>query len=438
MASVAVVAATVLAVAGVDAWVAAATTRGAETLSANALRSVELADDMRWQLSRLGPTGAEERTGRQALEWLARDVATYEPLATFEGERKEWLTLAGLTRDLSADMAGDDRTALDRDARSAVESVNRLIALNRAEADAIGHQLLVLGRKQVLVDALAGAVVVLVVAQVAGSRLRALSREHRAAARSLQLVESKNRELEAFAARAAHDLRTPLVPIHSLASMIVRAGRDEEDVRRAGRIVGAASRMSAIIEAMLVFSRSGHLPRGRCALRSVLDDVVEELASVMEGAVLRISVTESDIACAPEVLGQILRNVLGNALKYRAPDRPCVLEVGSRLEHAWVTVDVTDNGMGMDQPSARRAFEPFFRASAQGTGHGLGLAIVESYVRALGGTVQLSSELGVGTRISLRLPRAAAAPPAGVDAALHEGLPQPVLGELGVSPSRAS
>src|SRR5512135_191944 len=89
--SVAVVGGMVLLVGAVDAWVASATARGTEALSENALRSVELADDMRWQLSRLLPPVAagrpEDAAGQQAVQWLARDVQAYEALATFEGER---------------------------------------------------------------------------------------------------------------------------------------------------------------------------------------------------------------------------------------------------------------------------------------------------------------------------------------------------------------
>ncbi|MGZ3447015.1 MAG: sensor histidine kinase, partial [Myxococcaceae bacterium] len=85
--------------------------------------------------------------------------------------------------------------------------------------------------------------------------------------------------------------------------------------------------------------------------------------------------------------------------------RSCVVEIGTRVDDRWVTLEVADNGIGMEAIAARRAFEPFFRASADGNGHGLGLAIVDSYLRALGGSVQLGSEPGVGTRVSLRLPR---------------------------------
>ena len=71
---------------------------------------------------------------------------------------------------------------------------------------------------------------------------------------------------------------------------------------------------------------------------------------------------------------------------------------------------VDDNGIGMDRRIVRRAFEPFFRASTDRPGNGLGLAIVDRYVRALGGSVALSSRTGVGTRIEVRLPRVAAVP----------------------------
>jgi signal transduction histidine kinase len=419
-----VVTATVLVVGGVDAWVADATARGAEGLSANALRSVELAHDMRWQLSRLEPasTGRTEQPA-QALEWLVRDIDSYEPLATFEGERPEWLTLAGLAHRMGEAMARGDRLAVSRDATTAAESVDRLIAINRTEAGAIGHGMLVLGRRQLLVDALGGALVLLVVVQVAASRLRAMARERQAAARTVEILESKNRELEAFAARAAHDLRTPLVPIHGLASLIVRSGRDEADARLAGRIVGAASRMSAIIEAMLAFSRSGRLPRGRSEVRAVVSEVLEELVPTGEGADLHVAPVEAVVDCPPEVLGQILRNVIGNALKYRAPQRRCRLDIAIRKQPAWVTIDIVDNGTGMDPGAARRAFEPFFRATSDGTGHGLGLAIVDSYVRALRGSVELASEVGVGTRVSILLPRSVAAASGSQGAAAPEVYP---------------
>ncbi|HTS79864.1 MAG TPA: HAMP domain-containing sensor histidine kinase [Myxococcaceae bacterium] len=401
--------AAIAAVVGVDAWAAEATARGAETLSANALRSVELAEDMRWQLARLkhapsGPEGLEPSTA-QALLWLKRDVRAYEQLATFEGERPEWLTLAGLTQDLGEALARGDEPMASRAAESAAESAERLIALNRAEADAIGAQVVRLGRSQVLADALAGVVVLLAFAQVARARLRSLEREREAIARSLEGMENKNRELEAFAGRVAHDLRSPLTPVQALAGLLGRGGQGEAEVRRiAGRIAGAASRMSDVIDAMLAFSRSGRLSPGECTARSVVAEVLEELGPAREGAELRVDLPDALVACTPEVLGQIVRNLVGNSLKYRSPDRPCRVDIHGALGLQSLTLTVADNGIGMEPGAARRAFEPFFRASEDRPGNGLGLAIVDRYVGALGGSVALQSHPGIGTRVDVRLP----------------------------------
>jgi len=406
----------IVVVVGVDAWAAIATANGARDLSTSALRSVELAEDMRWQLSQvpLAPEGAWTKPVSgplQPLLWLERDVRAYEPLATFDGERPEWLTLSGLTRALREAISRGDRAGAERAAASARESVERLIALNRLEASAIGSQLVGLGRPQVVIDGLAGVVVVLALAQVARSRLRALEWERAAVARSLEAVESQNRELEAFAGRVAHDLRSPLTPVQALAGLLARGGHSEAEIRRiSGRIGNAASRMSGVIDAMLTFSRSGQIPPGECSLTTVVTDVLEELGQVREEVDLRIGVPEAQVACSSEVLGQILRNLVGNAIKYRASERRCQVEISGATEGVMVQLAVADNGIGMDSEAARRAFEPFFRASPDRAGHGLGLAIVERYVQALRGSATLTSQPGLGTRVEIRLPCARRVP----------------------------
>ena len=429
-------------VVGVDAWTAIATARGARDLSTNALRSVELAEDMRWQLSHVVPGAEALGSGStadafQALLWLDRDVQAYEPLATFEGERPEWDTLSRLTRQLADELARNDASAAGHTAAAAHESVERLIDLNRLEADTIGSQLVGLGRPQVVADALAGVVVVLALAQVARARLRALERERAAIASSLEAVESKNRELEAFAGRVAHDLRSPLTPVQALAGMLVRGVQGDAEVKRvAGRIAGAASRMSDIIEAMLAFSRSGQLPSGESSLQTAVDEVLEELGPARMDADVTVNVPDASVACAPEVLGHIVRNLVGNALKYRAPERRCQVAIDGALGAHQVAITVTDNGVGMGRDAARRAFEPFFRASADRAGHGLGLAIVDRYVRALGGSVSLSSESGEGTRVEVVLPRAPAfGSPASVDGAV--AVPPPPSAEAGATRIRS-
>jgi signal transduction histidine kinase len=108
------------------------------------------------------------------------------------------------------------------------------------------------------------------------------------------------------------------------------------------------------------------------------------------------------------VLGQILRNLIGNAVKFRARSRPLKITVSTQDVGPMVELVVEDNGVGMESERAKQAFEPFHRAlvDREVPGHGLGLAIVERTASALGGTTDLSSVPDGGTRIVLRLPRA--------------------------------
>jgi signal transduction histidine kinase len=397
----------------VDAWTAEVTAQAAQALSVNALRSGELSEEMRWQLVRLTPgpgvPAGLEPSSAQALLRLGRDVAAYEKLVTSDEERREWKQLSRFSRELAdAWSRGDDEWATHA-AAGASAAAERLIVLNHADADAIGNELVSLGRSQIAIDTFAGAIALFAFAQVTRARLRSLERERSAIARHLGAVEQKNRELEAFAGRVAHDLRAPLTPVHALAGLLVRGGQGEGDVRRlAGKIVASTSRMSSLIDAMLAFSQSGRPPAGECLAGPVVAEVLEELRPESGGAEIRVEVPEARMGCAPEVFAQILRNLVGNALKYRSTERPARVQVTGTLGLQTLTLAVEDNGIGMAPRAARRAFEPFFRASADRPGHGLGLAIVDRYVRALGGSIELTSKLGVGTHVEVRLPAAPA------------------------------
>jgi signal transduction histidine kinase len=397
----------------VDAWTAEVTAQATQALSVNAIRSGELAEEIRWQLVRLTPgpgiPAGLDPSSAQALVRLARDVSAYEKLATSDEERREWEQLSRFSRELADAWSHEDDDWATHAAAGASASAEQLIALNHADADAIGSELVSLGRSQIAIDAFAGAVALFAFAQVARARVRSLERERSAIARHLGAVEEKNRELEAFAGRVAHDLRAPLTPVHALAGLLVRGGQGEGDVRRiAGKIVASTTRMSSLIDAMLAFSQSGRPPSGECLAGSVLAEVLEELRPESEGAEIHVELPEARLSCAPEVFAQIVRNLVGNALKYRCAERPARVQITGTLGLQMLTLIVEDNGIGMSSRAVCRAFEPFFRATVDRPGHGLGLAIVDRYVRALGGSIALNSDPGVGTRVEVRLPGAPA------------------------------
>jgi len=264
-----------------------------------------------------------------------------------------------------------------------------------------------LRRREVVIDGIAGLTTLLVVLQMGLAHLRSIDRERRLAERNLALVVEKNHALEAFAARAAHDLRAPLHPIRVFADLIVLDRESPEQVRaRAGHIGTAVMRMARVIDDMLELASIGRLPPGEASLAETFHEVVDELDGELGGAEVSSGVGDQRVKCPPTVLGQIVRNLLSNAVKYRAPERPLRIHARSEVEGQFVAFELADNGVGMDTEAATHAFEPFYRGRSDVPGHGLGLAIVDGYVRAAGGTAELASRPGAGTRVRLRLPRA--------------------------------
>jgi signal transduction histidine kinase len=225
----------------------------------------------------------------------------------------------------------------------------------------------------------------------------------------LDALADKNQELEAFAGRAAHDLRSPMSPIRGYADLIVESkGSPEQVEMMARRIQKAVERMGGVVDDMLALSVSGRPAPGVSSSSQVATEVLEELGSELADVAITTKLAGGSVACAAGVLGQILRSLVHNAVKYRDRKRPLELAIETRDVESMVEILVRDNGVGMDSETATHAFENHFRGKTHRElpGYGLGLAIVERATRALGGTCELSSVLDQGTRISVRLPHA--------------------------------
>jgi len=139
----------------------------------------------------------------------------------------------------------------------------------------------------------------------------------------------------------------------------------------------------------------------------------------LQGARIVTEIGDDCVACGPSVLEQVVRNLLGNAAKFRSRDRPLLITVRTEKRASrdnpdgQVALIIEDNGMGLDPEAAKHVFEPYYRAytAREVPGQGLGLAIVERVVHTLGGTCEIGPTAGPGTRVTIHLP---AAPPGAV------------------------
>jgi signal transduction histidine kinase len=239
--------------------------------------------------------------------------------------------------------------------------------------------------------------------------LRVLARQRRLLVERVEFLDEKNRELEAFAGRAAHDLRSPMNPIRGYTDLILECPGLPEDVTgMARRIRRSVERMTGVVDNMLALSVSGRPPPGHASSALVVERLIEEMGPELQGVDLTTKLRGGRVACAEQVLAQILRNLIGNAIKFRAHSRPMRITIETRDAGSMVEIAVEDNGLGMDSESARHAFEPFYRGQMDRElpGHGLGLAIVDRTIRSLGGTCTLTSVLDCSTRIVAQIPRA--------------------------------
>jgi signal transduction histidine kinase len=395
---------------GLDLFFARRVGRETEEILENSLRSIVVLQDVRTHVTRLLAPDLHERDIRGETIAIAADGQAYGSLATYPGEQDEWTKLQGLLQRLESSQPLTPRSRSEQ-AVAIYASINRLVSINLDGSRSNVASIRAANRQAFVGDALVGGSTLLLVILIGAWLLRVLRRQRQLIDERVLLLHQKNAELEAFAGRAAHDLRSPMNPIRGYADLIIEAKADSGDVAAmAQRIRKAVDRMARVVDDMLALSTAGSPPPGESSTDAVVTAVLEELEPDLRGVGVVTKLAAGRVACSEGILMQILRNLVGNALKFRSRSRPLEITVESRDAGSMVEIAIQDNGVGMDPESTRHVFEPFYRGQMdlEVPGHGLGLAIVDRTTRALGGTREVSSTLNQGTRIVVRLPRPSA------------------------------
>jgi PAS domain S-box-containing protein len=219
-----------------------------------------------------------------------------------------------------------------------------------------------------------------------------------------------------FLSMVSHELRTPLTAIKGFTdTLLTHGGKLEEHQREqfVERISAQATSLEALITQLLDFSRweQGKLTvqAEACDLRSIIEEVVDGLASTLAAHRVEIDIPAGTTVDADrEACHRILDNLLTNAAKFSQPDTTIRIDALSQADSVIVTV--TDEGVGVDPAEAERIFERFYRIErgdrARTKGTGVGLAIVKQYVEAQGGQVWVDSCPGLGSAFRFTLARA--------------------------------
>ncbi|MFO1023384.1 MAG: ATP-binding protein [Planctomycetales bacterium] len=227
-------------------------------------------------------------------------------------------------------------------------------------------------------------------------------------------LERAVQEIRRFTADASHEIRTPLAALRLEAESTLRSSRSPEEYRRAlAVVVEEATRLGRLADQLLNLSRqdAGTLEQVRESVRldAVIQDVIDQLRPFAEarGVTLKCDRIEPCEILGNDIrLSQLFFNIIENAIKY-TPQGGTV-SLWGRISEPNGVFGIEDTGIGIAEEHVPRVFDRFYRVDqsrrSEGGGSGLGLSIAESAVHAHDGSIELCSQLGVGTRVFIRLP----------------------------------
>ncbi|BAE51605.1 sensor histidine kinase [Paramagnetospirillum magneticum] len=237
-------------------------------------------------------------------------------------------------------------------------------------------------------------------------RNRRLAAAERASRATTELLERSNADLERFAYVASHDLKTPLRVITGYAQMLDRRYRDkldEEANEYIAFLTAGTKRMYRLITDLLHYSRinSQAKPLQPVSAGRATDIAISNLKAVIEESGASVSVGPLPTIQADESqLSSLFQNLLGNAIKYRHPERKPEIRIEAvRLSGTLWRFAVKDNGIGIEPEHFERIFVIFQRLHSDSAydGTGIGLALCQRIVTRLGGRIWVESRPGEGS-----------------------------------------
>jgi signal transduction histidine kinase len=234
---------------------------------------------------------------------------------------------------------------------------------------------------------------------------------------SVEIIRRDRDRSRDFLADVSHELRTPLAALRTFNELLTEGAADDPETRAeflesSGQQI---ERLDWLAQNLLELSK---LDSGLVLLdlrpedlRAAVESAVEQTtaAARRRGVELSLHLPDAPIRIRhdPQRIGQVVANLVANAVKFTPRGGSVSVDVAATPEGA--RIEVVDTGVGIDAAELPHIFERFYRGSrsneARSSGSGLGLAIVRSIVDMHGGTVEVESRVGSGSRFAVTLPR---------------------------------
>ncbi|MGB0720766.1 MAG: CHASE domain-containing protein [Gammaproteobacteria bacterium] len=240
---------------------------------------------------------------------------------------------------------------------------------------------------------------------------------------AMENAEMANKAKSEFLANMSHEIRTPMNGVIGMAEMLLRTPLNAHQRKMAQVLNDSAQTQLGILNDILDFSK---IEAGKLGLSNqpfAISEVMDKTCSTLGGFASEKGVTLQhtlDPSVPPALIGdalrlrQILTNLTSNAIKFSSgKEHPGEVELHARVHHddtqrVWLDLSVKDNGIGMPPEVIEQIFNPFTQADSSTTrqygGTGLGLVITARLVEAMGGTIHVDSNPGVGSTFTARIP----------------------------------
>lgn len=224
-------------------------------------------------------------------------------------------------------------------------------------------------------------------------------------------LETANKELEAFSAAVAHDLRSPLRTIGGYAGMVrqsCQALLPPASQQHLQAVITTVSRMNQLVEDLLEFSRFSRHPLARepVVISALVEELVRELRAAPGALPVDVKVGPlPDARADPVLLKQVFVNLLSNAIKFSRGNAAPLVEVGCQDQAGESVYFVRDNGAGFDMKYAQKLFGIFQRmhSAQEFEGTGVGLSIVQRIVQRHGGRIWAEARVNEGATFRFTL-----------------------------------
>jgi signal transduction histidine kinase len=232
-------------------------------------------------------------------------------------------------------------------------------------------------------------------------------------ARKVDELARSNRELEQFAYVASHDLQEPLRMVASYTELLgerYKGKLDEQADKFIGYAVDGAKRMQRLILDLLAYARVSSQAKPLVATNAaeVLARVLVDLRPVIEKKKAEIVFGKLPVVRADELqLGQVLQNLIGNAIKFHG-EKPPRVDISAVMDGGMWNFAVADEGIGISAEGSERIFQMFQRLHTRQEyeGSGIGLTIAKRIVERHGGRIWFDSTPGKGTTFHFTMPKA--------------------------------